>query len=481
MRRFFVKNLIFVITINLLVKPVWIFLIDRTVQNRVGHAEYGIYQALFNLSVIFQILLDFGISNYNSRTIAQSPSKLKQVFSPMLSARLLLVLVYALLVMSIGWIIGYREREFMLLVCILMIQVFSSLLQFIRSNVAALHKFRLDGVLSVMDRFLMILVCGFLLLYPAKNSFRIEWYILSQVCCYAAAMLIALFALRSIAKFKLRFVIDRKEIVKIIKDSFPYATLIFLMAIYMWCDAVMIEKLCGDQGKVQAGIYASARRLLEVGNNMFGVMFANMLLPLFGRMLGQKQDVQPIVRLSVNILLPGSLMVAIASLFYNTSIMHMLYPSAMAYDGQVFIWLMWAFPGYCILYIYSTLLTANGSMQLLNRLALGAVLLNVGLNYYLIPRYQALGAAMTSFITLSLLGVGFIVFSTRQIGLPVHIRWIFSHIGFAGLCFVLAWGSTYLPVNWLLQISIFGIVGVVLLFVFRFVSISALKQLTQKE
>ena len=46
----------------MLVKPAWVFLIDRTVQNRVGHAAYGTYQALFNLGVIFQIILDLKLS-----------------------------------------------------------------------------------------------------------------------------------------------------------------------------------------------------------------------------------------------------------------------------------------------------------------------------------------------------------------------------------------------------------------------------------
>ena len=88
MRRFFVKNILFVIAINVLVKPVWVLLIDRSVQNRVPGGEYGTYQALLNLSIIFQIVLDFGITSYNSRTIAQDPDKLPELFPSMLSARL---------------------------------------------------------------------------------------------------------------------------------------------------------------------------------------------------------------------------------------------------------------------------------------------------------------------------------------------------------------------------------------------------------
>src|SRR5688572_8662656 len=166
MRRFFAKNLLFVIAVNLLVKPLWIFMIDRTVQNKVGHAPYGIYQTLFNLGIIFQILLDFGISNYNSKYIAQYPRKLKTLCPIMLSARLSLSVFYIVLVTGIALILGYRRWQILMLLGILIFQSLSSFMLFVRSNVSGLHKFKADGILSITDRALMILVCGFLLIYP---------------------------------------------------------------------------------------------------------------------------------------------------------------------------------------------------------------------------------------------------------------------------------------------------------------------------
>lgn len=56
--------------LNLLVKPLWIFVIDRNVQLTVGHEDYGLYGALVSISIIFNILLDLGITNYNNKTLA---------------------------------------------------------------------------------------------------------------------------------------------------------------------------------------------------------------------------------------------------------------------------------------------------------------------------------------------------------------------------------------------------------------------------
>jgi O-antigen/teichoic acid export membrane protein len=71
MNREFVLNVLFVLFINVLIKPIFIFGIDRTVQNTVGAETYGLYFALLNLTYLFQIINDFGIQNFNSRNLSQ--------------------------------------------------------------------------------------------------------------------------------------------------------------------------------------------------------------------------------------------------------------------------------------------------------------------------------------------------------------------------------------------------------------------------
>jgi O-antigen/teichoic acid export membrane protein len=476
MRRFFVKNILFVLAVNLLVKPIWIFMIDRTVQNRVGHTTYGTYQALFNLGIIFQILLDFGLSYYNTRVVSQNPEKLKSVFPALLSARLLLVALYGTIVGSMALLAGYNSRELLLLTGILFIQVLNSFIQFLRSNIAALHRFKADGVLSVTDRLIMIAICGFLLFSPiTADNFKIEWFVAAQVFSYSCAILIGFILLRHISRIRFSLSIDLAEIFRIIKSSVPYATLIFMMAVHTRVDTVLIERLLPD-GKMEAGIYAAGYRLLDVGN-MFGLMFASMLLPLFGRMLMEKQDVHPIIRMCVDIMLPGSFIAAIAALYFGANIMHMLYPAAGSYDGKVFALLMASFPAYCMMYIYSTLLTANGNLKLLNKIALVGVAINLVLNFALIPMYAAVGAAFTAFITQTSLAVCFMVFSARSLQFQKNAKWIAAHISFLLLMLLSGYAITLLPLGWQVQLILLFLTGFLFIFLFRFVSLKALQKL----
>ena len=483
MRRFFVKNILFVIAVNLLVKPIWVFFIDRPVQNSVVPGSYGMYQALLSVSIIFQIVLDFGITSYNTRTISQNPDRLQTLFPTMLSARVVLIMVYMLLAFSLGFISGYRGWELILLGGVLFMQALNSLVAFIRSNVAALQKFKVDGVLSITDRILMIGICGFLLLYPpTAQHFKIEWFVIAQIFSYFITALTGYIILRRIASVKLKFSFHRPTIFKIIKESFPYALLIFQMSIYNRADAIIIERMPGIE-KSQADIWAASFRLIDMAN-MFGLMFATILLPLFGRMLSQKQDVSPIVKLCVNMLLPFSFMVAIAGIFFSGDIMHLLYKGSHGntqYD-VVFAWLIASFPAWCLMYVYSTLLTANGSLKTLNIIAFAGVIVNLSLNFYLISTQRAIGGAMTSFITQTTMALMFMVYATRIIKLPLNIKWALSHAGYLLFILLLAYGVIIVLPNahWVLQLCTLGTICIALMFVFRFISVQGIKQLLNK-
>lgn len=474
MRRFFAKNLLFVIALNALVKPVWIFAIDRTVQNKVGHASYGTFQALLNMSVIMQFVLDFGLNSYNTRMISRNPESYAERFPVMLGLRLLLMGLYALVVLGIGWAAGYRGATLALLCGTLLIQTLTILLLFIRSNVAAFQRFRLDGLLSITDRMLMILVCGALLILPAtRQHFRIEWFVWSQVACYAAAICLGFYLLWRITGIPVHLSFHFEKVGSMMRASAPYALLIFLMSIYMRVDVPLIERLHSAQ---EAGRYIGASRQLDVCNQ-FAILFAGILLPLFARMLSEGKNIASIVRLSTNLLFPLSVLASVIAWTAGTGIMHLLYPVANAYDGRVFAWVMSCLPAYSLMYIYSTLLTANGALRLLNVQAGCAAFFNLTINSIVVPKYGAEGAAIVACLTQWSIATSTLFFATRRNALPVHYRWIASHIGFIALMAITAfaafqfWQGAWMPVTMTLLVA-----AAILIPLFRFITPSALHQ-----
>ena len=115
MQRKFLSGLVLMLILNLLIKPIAIFGIDAKVQNSVGSEQYGIYFSLLSFSFLFNILLDFGISNYNTKRVAQHQKEAISDFGKMLVLRGGLFVIYAIVSYSIAFILGWGEFEIYLL------------------------------------------------------------------------------------------------------------------------------------------------------------------------------------------------------------------------------------------------------------------------------------------------------------------------------------------------------------------------------
>lgn len=438
MKRVFVRNIIFLLLVNLVVKPTWIFGIDRNVQNYVGHEIYGQYQAILSFCIIFQIFLDFGLQNFNNRTVAQSPETIQTLFPNILWAKLFLSAGYFILILLFGALIGFTGHALVLLILLGFVQMLNSLLLFLRSNVSAMHRFKTDSLLSVSDKLFMIIICGVLLyLPPWKYHFTIEWFIYAQIVSYVLTSVIAFFTCLKLSRLKWhRF--HPQKVWAICKQSLPYAVLIFSMAIYLRADSVILERILPN-GKEQAGIFAASFRLLDAANNMTGVLFAGILLPMFGRLLAKRETVTPLVHQSVDLLLPVAFTTVALSFFFGNDIMHLLYTEIPDNSVLVFTILMCSFPGFCIGYIYATLLTANGNLRPLIYNSLIAVIFNLGLNFILIPKMGALGAAICCALTQILLSFLNIRLAKRFIQLKFNLRWVGQYFLFCLLITGIGW------------------------------------------
>ncbi len=418
------------VLLNLLVKPIYIFAIDRNVQNVVGYEQYGLYAALLNLSIIFNILLDLGITNFNNKSLAEDPKRIKTYLPNMLISKGLLSLLFIGVVLIVGLTLDYNVQSITFLLLIALIQLLNSLLLFLRSNVSAHHDFKIDSVLSIADKLIMIMLCSVLLFHPVyKDQFKIEWFIYAQLAAYGVSILAAL-AIILIRYSKLRLATFQVGIVKkIVKQSFPYALLILLMGLYTRVDSVLLERMLQEDGDYQNGMYVSAYRILDA-LNMFGFLFAGMLLPMFSRMLAKNNKVKGLVRTTTNILVPISLVVVANALFFNSEIMNTLYAENTMVASTVYRFVMLTFPAYCIMNIYSTLLTANGSLRLLITIAAIACIISIGANTILIPSFKALSVAWVAVGVQWFVAICYMIFSIRETDIEFNWPWIFQFVFF---------------------------------------------------
>lgn len=414
MQKKLLSGLFWVLLANLLVKPFWLLGIEVGVQNAVGNEAYGFYYAIFSFSYIFNILLDLGLTNFNTRNIAQHPQLIGKHLSGILGIKILLLGLYVVVTFTVGLLMGYGSAEFRLLALLTLCQFLNSLILYLRSNFEGLLLFRWDSLFSVLDRLLMIVICGCLLWSPLRERFNIYWFVYAQLAAYVMTASLALVVIgRKAGLRRLRW--DRRFFLVILRKSAPFALLVLLMAAYGHVDSIVLRAMASDE---QAGIFAGAFRLLDA-LTMVAYLVSVPLLPVFSRLCREGSEVSPYLRLVFWPMMLFAVGAAVACAALAEPLMSLLYHGRAAQYVPVFRVIIFGIIPIGLTYIFGTLLTAGGYMRQLNTFAAVSLVLNIVVNMLLIPRLGAVGSAWASLATQSFMAVAQLLLSVRIFKLPV--------------------------------------------------------------
>ena len=478
MSKSFTANLLFILIINLIIKPLYVFGVEVEVQNTLGADQYGLFFALLNSAYLLQIVNDFGIQLFNNRQVSMDRKQLTGLLPGLLVIKLVFSLLYIVLLTLLGFALGYSGSiGLFLLIGINLILI--SFILFIRSGISGLGYYRIDSVLSVLDKFLMILIIGGMLIFLRHHGFSVYHFVFGQM---AALLLTAVIAWSLLQRYgHLAFAtIPLGRLWELVQKAFPYALVVFLMTLYTRSDGVMIKALLPN-GDYEAGIYAAGYRILDAVN-MVAFLFAVMLLPMFSRVQNVLPELQRLLDEGVRYMAILVLPVCLFGILFNDQIMALLYTQASAYWGRVFALLIATFATTGVMYVFGTLLTALGNLRAMNSVYAVTLALNILLNFLLIPRFHAGGAAIATVVTQVFAATGIVVLCFRAVRMALAPSLLFRLLGFGAGCFVIFWltGKVLLPGRWVLGLPLMGVLVVILAFGFRLIRFAELRLLAGK-
>lgn len=466
MRKTFVKNLILLQALNLIIKPVWLLLIDRKAQNLLG-TDYAEYYIAFNLAVVVNIILDIGIQNFSNTGVAADKQFFKVNFKQIVLAKFLLSVLYLFVILGLASASGLVTD---LIVIVSVNQILNSFVLYFRTNINGLHHYGLDSILSVSDKFFGIVFC--VALYYA-NRISIYGFAMAQLAATGLS-----FVITAYLNLSYWFKIENTHQVKPFKlselfmKSLPFALLFALMGFYTRADVMMMKWLLPD-ALFHCGIYAQSFRLLDAAA-MFAMLFSGLLLPMFTRLIHGREDVKPLTNLAASLLLMVSITASSAAYLFNEPIMARLYDFAdieqLRLSASVFGNILMAFIPMSMTFVFSTLLTAKRDLFYLNLFALSALICNVVLNLILIPKYGSYGASISSLATQSLFAVLSVWRSFRLFGFKIQFNELLKYLGFIVILmgvFVLVKGIRDV---WI-ALSIYALAALMLVFALRLLDI----------
>lgn len=486
MQKKLLSGLFWILLLNLLIKPFWILGIETGVQNAVGPEEYGFYFTIFNLAYIFNILLDLGVTNFNTRNIAQHPKLIDKHLPGMLGIKIALLGLYLAVTFTVGLLSGYGSRQFHLLAVLSFNQFLNSLILYLRSNFEGLMLFKWDSVISILDRVVMIAICS-LLLWGPHGGITVEWFAYAQTVAYLATALTALvvLTLRIRKEHNTHFTLRRLHVslpfsIVILRKSFPFALLVLLMASYNRIDPLLLGWL-HPQGTYQAGIYAGAFRLLDA-LTMVAYLMSAVLLPVFSCMTAEgDSQLGPTTSMVTSLMVVFSFTAAATFSFRSGLFMELFYHSqdaAVVDDyARVFRTLVWGIVPIGMTYVYGTLLTAAGRLRQLNTLAATTLVINIVVNLIAIPRHGAVGSAWAAVIAQTFMAAAQMVVAIRLLHLHPAGGYLLRLLLFGGA--VVATLLLLPPMSWWALLLSAGAAALAVAFALRLVDIKNIFHIIQ--
>jgi O-antigen/teichoic acid export membrane protein len=370
-------------------------------------AEYGKYTYIIEFISIFAFFSDGGFTQHIIKESSQNPGSEDKIYSKAQSAQLLISGTMLVLILSISYAVNTITDFYYLSVFGLSVVVsawFSPMLAILIASGRKDLIFYKDVSLSVI-RIVFILLGIY---FKASFSYFIFLGFLNGI-----VLLILYLYIRGQQDFKriLNFKLSIADSFGFIRHGFLFTILMAANVIYSKIDIIMLEKMIGS---VEVGYYSGATKFIYPF--MFiSSAFMTAIFPKLAKHSEEKDKFRNIQITAVYYLGGIGIFLSI-SLYLGAEIIFQLFFGD-KYDNSIPIFkiLVWFL---AIVFLYgpiSNSLVAKNRIKFLAYLNLFMIILNVVLNFILIPDYGAKGAAMTTIVCEILILLG-TVFYSKKIG-----------------------------------------------------------------
>jgi len=371
-----------------------------------GAGEFGRFVFATTFTGIFLLIVDYSFNLQVVRQVANAPDAVSGIVQRMLSAKLLLSLACTVVVVLTAVMSQSGQTDTVILVLWLGVLCFS-FGQFLNSVFKGVNKFELETypmlflncalllivvVLLVLGRNLVLIATG----YTAARILYLGisyWY----YCRHFGG---------------LRFRVQLREGLTTLYELLPFGIYSILAVIYLQIDTIMLSYMQSDS---QVGHYQAAMRV-ALGTTLLSEIILSSFFPLVARAIRSDSEEFRTHTLLLNkyLLVTGVFLATFLAIF-SDSIISVLYGSGYAPSVlllrllAVVVFLRFAGAGFGMIINIS-----RNEKWCTIGVSISAVM-NILLNCYAIPRYGAIGAAVTSIVTHIVLNSLYVFFAYRAV------------------------------------------------------------------
>lgn len=397
------KNISFLFIINFGIKPIWVFVIERKFQLLLGQATYGNYFSTLSLIYIYSVILDLGLHTYTIKSISENSKTVSNHLVHLFTLKFILIAIYFLCILITIFLYQWSFKEAILLLVIGFSQMLFSVYQFLRTFIQGMQFFKIDSWLSSLDRLFLILV-GITALFLYKSTMNLSIFLAVHIISYSICILTAwLIILKNSSKLHISW--SPIAIISIVKESLPLSIIAILMTLYTRVDGVLLKYLI-ENGEYHCGVYAFSYRFIDSSYNAL-YLLSIFLMPMiaFKKANNDRDAIKKIVLSSFLISTILSLGFIIMGYFGAEIIYYKLYNTTDIYSINTFKYGLISTLGIGWMYIFGSYLTATSRFKELIIIVSIGFIINLLSNLWLIPKFKAEGAAISSSIVQLSMGI----------------------------------------------------------------------------
>lgn len=357
-----------------------------------GPEQFGTLNYAISFVALFGVLSSLGLNTLATRELLNHPEDSGYI----MGTSFMLSFVGALIVLPIAVfsvsIVRPDSELILIMVLIISATFFFSSLNVIKywfeSHVQAKYTSIVEGVLV----FVVAFIKG-VLIYTEAPLVAFAWVILAQSVLLAIGFVIIY--LKQSNKFS-TWKVSFKKAKYMLKEAYPLILTGAVFVFFTRIDQVMLGNMVGDEA---VGIYAVAVRLSESWIFIPGIIATS----FFPAMLNARKNNYALylqrTQHLLNIMALLGVVVAIATTFLALPFINLIFGVHYSESALILIIHIWSMVFYSISIISSRYFLSEGLQLYSLRRAVIGLILNIVLNYFLIPLYGALGAAIATVIS----------------------------------------------------------------------------------
>ena len=372
--------------------------------------ELGGFFVAIALTNLIASLTELGINNPLVREMTLNLSDTRHFLGNSLLVRLVLSLVAFTLMIGSAMLLGYEPVVLTMILYLGLSEIVNSIAQLFRAVFRAHEEMKYEAWTVVAERGTYVLVGGAAILLG---------YGIISVC---QVMLIAsgINLILSIGYTRYRFTPlgfkpSRKIVVRVMQQALPFAVGNLFNLLYFRIDAIMLSKLSPD-GLDANTWYGLAYSIVNALTTLPGAFMMGAMFPILSRLYVNEPDrLSHAYTFSVRWMVICAVPLAVGLSIISHDLTAVLFPKytsdVLSKIGTVLQWLSATGGMVFLTTVVFAVLRAADKRAVFSVIMGTTALLNISLNFFLIPRYSHIGAAIALIISeifLIIIGFGYI-------------------------------------------------------------------------